>query len=81
MFHSVPPVPRVKMERFAGVDPQTLSPQGFFNAIKLRENTNLVLPKSLVAPSKSPPLVSGETLASLFFKSSQPGRIIHSCLF
>ena len=49
------------------------------NVVKLRESTNLVFPKSLVAPSKSPPV--GETLASLFFKSSLPGRIIHSCLF
>jgi hypothetical protein len=37
------------------------------NALKLRDNTNIILSKSLVALSKSPPV--GETLASLFFKS------------
>jgi hypothetical protein len=49
--------------------------RGAPKGIKLRGNTNVILPKSLVAPSKSPPV--GETLASRFFKSSLPGRIIH----
>ena len=41
------------------------------NAIKLRVSTNVNLPKSLVAPSKSPPV--GETFSFALFKSSLPG--------
>jgi len=50
IFHCIPRVPRAKMERLL------LSlRRGSPNAIKLRGNTNAILPQSLVAPSKSPP--------------------------
>jgi len=52
MFHSVPSVPRAKVERFAGVDPQICAsaqhgcPKDFYEAEGLRLGDHLLISTS-----------------------------------